>query len=168
MWKIKGVNMEIKSSDGIDIHVLPESAKCFASEDHISPVSLNECPCGYDICCPETCTNYSEADVSDRIKVLIKSAGQPVRIAEIENSLKSFKEVVGGHLESCTVAKGVVIICNEEGRRMGLPYNCEITLPDSDIKVDFCGDIFIAGTAGDCFTALPDWLTPERWNSWQT
>lgn len=56
-----------------------------------------------------------------------------------------------------TLATDCVIICNEEGRLMGLPHCCRIC------GVDFVGTVVIAGVAGEEFTDLPgEWKTWKR------
>ena len=47
-----------------------------------------------------------------------------------------------------TFATDAAIICNEEGRLMGLAHNCTV------LGVDFCGTILVAGVKGDEFSSL--------------
>lgn len=42
-----------------------------------------------------------------------------------------------------------MIICNEEGRLLGLPHNCEVC------GIDFVGTIVFAGVAGEDFADFP-------------
>lgn len=82
------------------------------------------------------------------------------------NSLKNFQMAVGGYIETVSLAEDLVIICNEEGRLKGLPYNCTIC------GVSFVGDIILAGVKGEEFADLPmdykqakelfGWLWPEK------
>lgn len=44
-------------------------------------------------------------------------------IAQIENSLKSLQALVGGYIETVPHGNGLMAICNEEGRIIGLPIN---------------------------------------------
>lgn len=87
--------------------------------------------------------------MADKIKVLSKRPGQPPRSVWMANSLENFQTAVGGYIETFTLAEDLVIICNEEGRLMGLPYNCDIC------GVSFVGDIIIAGVKGEEFADLP-------------
>lgn len=48
-----------------------------------------------------------------------------------------------------TFATDAAIICNEEGRLMGLPYNCNL------LGVSFVGPILIVGVDGEEFAGLP-------------
>lgn len=84
----------------------------------------------------------------------------------MSNSLENFQTAVGGYIETVTLAEDLVIICNEEGRLKGLPYNCTIC------GVSFVGDIILAGVKGEEFADLPvdykrmkelfGWLWPEK------
>lgn len=51
--------LPVVTPDGITIDVLPDSAVCGASEG-VSPLELDECPLGYEECCPEDCFFYDE------------------------------------------------------------------------------------------------------------
>ena len=55
--------MDIKTKDGIDIFVLPESARCLITGEHL--FYIDECPMKNfddfgDICVPEMCREYTE------------------------------------------------------------------------------------------------------------
>lgn len=82
------------------------------------------------------------------MKVIIKEAGKKPRITEIENSLSALQEAVGGYIETVTFAEDCCIICNEEERLQGLPYNLTFC------GVSFVGTILFVGVAGDEFTDL--------------
>ena len=49
-----------------------------------------------------------------------------------------------------TIASDAVIICNEEGRILGLSDNCRVC------GVDFVGTVLIVGTKGDEFCDAPE------------
>jgi len=91
--------------------------------------------------------------MGNRIRVLKKEPGKKARWVEIENELKPLQEAVGGYLESVTLFEDLVILCDEEGRLKGLPYNCEIC------GVTFVGTILICGVEGEEFADLR--LSPE-------
>lgn len=92
-----------------------------------------------------------------RIKVLIKDPGKAPREFDIENTLETLQHIVGGYIETVTLASDLVIICNEEGRLMNLPYNCDVC------GIDFVGTIILAGVAGEEFADLPGDM--ESWKS---
>lgn len=53
-------------------------------------------------------------------------------------SLSNLQRIVGGYIETVTFPDlGVVVICNEEGRLLGLPYCCTIR------GVDFVGCVAV-------------------------
>lgn len=86
----------------------------------------------------------------DDMKVIIKRPFEPVgRIREIPNTLKALQEQVGGFIEVLTVATDMALICNEEGRLMGLPYNCDV------LGISFVGTIMAVGVDGEEFTDVP-------------
>ena len=97
------------------------------------------------------------------ISALIKRPGEPPRHVNVANNLEALQRNVGGYIETVTVASDLVIICNEEGRLMGLPYNCTIC------GVDFVGTILMVGVDGEDFADLPQpWpvmkkLFPQLW-----
>ena len=84
------------------------------------------------------------------MKVIIKEPGQRPRVTEIENSLSELQQAVGGYIETVTLAEDCCIICNEEGRLQGLPYNLTFC------GVSFVGTILFVGVAGDEFADLSE------------
>ena len=91
-----------------------------------------------------------------KISVIVKDPGKKPRHVHIENSLKNLQNTVGGYIETFTFATDGVVICNEEGRLLGLEHNC------SFLGVDFVGTIVIAGMKGDELCDLPG-----TWASWK-
>lgn len=51
-----------------------------------------------------------------------KEPGKGWKVAEIENTLEALQQGVGGKLEAVTLASDACILCNEEGRLLGMPY----------------------------------------------
>jgi hypothetical protein len=84
-----------------------------------------------------------------KIRVIIKEAGKKPKAKFVENTLESFQEIVGGHIETFTLTSDLVIICNEEGKIKGLPYNCSM------FGQMFVGTIVFAGVAGEDFGSVP-------------
>ena len=92
----------------------------------------------------------------EKIFVIVKRPDEPVgQIKEINNTLKSLQELVGGHIEAVPLATDLAIICNEEGRLQGMPNNCDIG------GINFVGPIVAVGIEADDFTDCPvdlvDW-----------
>lgn len=82
------------------------------------------------------------------MKAIIKEPGKKPRITEIENNLAALQEAVGGYIETVTLAKDCCIICNEEGRLQGLPYNLTFG------GISFVGTVLFVGVVGDEFADL--------------
>jgi len=87
--------------------------------------------------------------MSEKIRVLVIEPGKNPEEREIDNTLEALQEIVGGYIECVTMATDLVVICNEEGRLMDLPFNCEIC------DVLFVGTILMAGVKRDEFADLP-------------
>ena len=83
------------------------------------------------------------------MKIIYKAPGKNPELREIHNDLAALQQLVGGYIETVTVAPDACIICNEEGRLMGLPYNCTIC------GVSFVGPVLIVGVEGEDFCDVP-------------
>jgi len=87
------------------------------------------------------------------MKVIYKAPGCAPEPRDIPNTLEELQATVGGYIEAVTISTDAAIICNEEGRLRGMPYNVNF------LGVDFVGPILIVGAAGDEFTDLsPEYM----------
>ena len=84
-----------------------------------------------------------------KIKVIVKRPDSKPYSTYISNRLENLQAIVGGWIEAATVTSDMAIICNEEGRLMGLPHNC------TAYGIDFVGTIIFVGTKEDEFTDIP-------------
>ena len=92
----------------------------------------------------------------NKIKAIIKRADEQVgHVTYISDSLENLQRTVGGFVECVPVAENLFILCNEDGRWMGLPYNCMVN------GIAFVGDIIVVGENGehfgDCPISLAEW-----------
>lgn len=79
--------------------------------------------------------------------------------ATISGDLKSLQDIVGGHIEAIyPYDDPVALVCNEEGKLIGLPLNRKIE--DYDI---IAGTFFICGLGHEDFTSL----SPELLDKYQ-
>lgn len=86
------------------------------------------------------------------MKVLIVEPGQYPHKAEISGDLKSMQEIVGGLMQAVYPWEDrAALVCNDEGKLMGLPLNR--SLEDYDI---IAGTFFICGLGKDDFTSLTE------------
>ena len=81
---------------------------------------------------------------------IIKQPGEPAKRIEIDNTLEAFQRAVGGYIETVTLFEDVTLICNEEGRLMGLPYNMDF------VGIRFVGPVLAVGRTEDDFRGLTD------------
>lgn len=85
---------------------------------------------------------------------LKKEPNKGLTLITMENSLRALQEAVGGKIEAVTIGEDMAIICNEEGRLKGLPYNC------SYANIDFVGNILAVGVSGEEITDVPASAAP--------
>lgn len=83
------------------------------------------------------------------MKAIRKKPGCKPEVIDIDNTLEALQAEVGGYIEAVTIADAV-IICNEEGRILGLPHNCRFC------GIEFVGTILVVGYAGDAFCDVPE------------
>ena len=84
--------------------------------------------------------------------ILKKEPGGVYYAKEIENTLEAMQAEVDGYIETVSFATDCCIVCNEEGRLKGMPYN------DHILGIDFVGPIFFVGTKGEEFCDVPTGL----------
>lgn len=90
------------------------------------------------------------------MKVFFKEPGKAIRQMQIPNELHVLQKVIGGYIESVTLCTDLVVLCDEDGRLKGLPYNCEFC------GIQFCGPIVFVGVDGDEFCDVPWTGTAEE------
>lgn len=83
------------------------------------------------------------------MRIIYKDPDKAPEVREVDNTLKALQDCVGGYIETVPLTRDVVIICNEEGRLLGLP-------PNPVMGGDFIGPVLLVGVKGDEFTDLTD------------
>lgn len=78
------------------------------------------------------------------MRIIVCETGKKPTVAALEHSLENMQKFVGGLLECVSLAPGIDLWCNEEGRVHGFPPN-RIVKADFG-HVDICGDFFIAAS----------------------
>lgn len=93
--------------------------------------------------------------MAEKIHVMVKEPGEKWQRREVDNNLRTFQGMVGGHIEAVTVTPDrLVLIVNEEGKLQELPEN---VLFRNDWLV---GTVVAVGVAGEDFASCPlatDW-----------
>lgn len=96
------------------------------------------------------------------MKVVLLKQGGSAEITEIEDSLESYQSVVGGYIETLYFSTDpVVLICNEEGKVYGLPYNRAIKNDHGEIVDIIAGEAFICGLSEESFDSLSNELAEK-------
>ena len=93
------------------------------------------------------------------MKVLVVEPGKNPIVSEINGSLKSMQAVVGGYIQAYYPWwKEVAIICNDEGKINGLPFNRPIFGERGELLDIIAGTFFICGAPvdGESFTDIPE------------
>jgi hypothetical protein len=85
-----------------------------------------------------------------KIRVLIKRPGEKGRWQEIENDLATLQQIVGGYVEEVRIFTDLSILCNEEGKLRGLPYNLNV------LGLDLVGTVVFVGVNKRGFTDCPE------------
>ena len=89
-----------------------------------------------------------------KILAVIKKPGEEPYVDHIENELHTLQELVGGYIETVTLATDLVLIVNEEGVIKNLPYNAHVA------GYPFYGTIVAVGTKGEEFASLRSFSVP--------
>lgn len=82
------------------------------------------------------------------IKGLLVPVRGEIRRVEVKNELKALQETVGGHIQTLKLAEGVVLICNEEWKRLNLEPNTHFYTIN--------GDFLLVGENGEEFGDLTE------------
>ena len=84
------------------------------------------------------------------LKVIVVNNGKPeyryIKYKDDDELLYELQNILGGYIEQVTVSRSFIILCNEDGRIKGLPYNCSIC------GVDFVGPIIVCSSNGEDWT----------------
>lgn len=97
-----------------------------------------------------------EVEMSDKITVLVVEPMKPCQVREI-SGLDEMQAIVGGHIQAVYPFRDeVALVCNEEGKNLGLPLNRPLT-DNHGLPYDMiCGTFFLAGLGAEDFVSLTD------------
>lgn len=89
------------------------------------------------------------------MKVLMVEPGKAPYETEIEGGLESLQKAVGGSIQAVyPYDDPVALICNEEGKLMGLPLNRSLTDDNGEIYDIIAGNFILTGLTEDNFGDL--------------
>jgi len=83
------------------------------------------------------------------MKIIIKKVNIDYELVEIDGSLKSMQEIVGGYIEIVRLWNDFLLVCNEEGMLLNLKRH----VIGSDV---YCGDVLICKSCGSEMVGLSD------------
>ena len=93
------------------------------------------------------------------MKVLVIAPGKEPVVKEIGNTLKDMQRMVSGYIQAYYPwMDEVAIICNDEGKIMGFPFNRPIFGEHGELVDIIAGTFFLCGAPMDSgkFTDLPE------------
>lgn len=85
------------------------------------------------------------------MKVLVVEPRRNPYVLEIDGSLTSMQKLVGGMIQAIyPFEEPVALVCNEEGKLLGLPPNRFLCHPDTGLPYDYiCGTFFLCSAPPD-------------------
>lgn len=87
--------------------------------------------------------------MEDKIKVYYKSVGMPAQYIEMNNTLASQRELIGGYMEVVPIlGTPFVCVCDEEGRLKELAPNIMVN------GQPIVGNVFVARTEKEEFSSI--------------
>ena len=91
--------------------------------------------------------------------VLAVLPGKAPERMELNGSLESMQEFVGGTIQAVYPFPDLVaIVCNDEGKLMGLEHNRALRDEAGNVYDVLCGPFFICGLGEEDFASLPEEL----------
>ena len=92
------------------------------------------------------------------MKILLIAPGTKPRMVNIEHTLAAMQELVGGTIQAIyPFADKVALVCNDEGKLLGLPLNRAIRDPATGQILDvIAGSFFICGLGKEDFASLTE------------
>ena len=90
------------------------------------------------------------------MRILVVEPQKPCRVQEIEN-LTDMQQLVGGDIEAVyPFQEPVAVVCNADGKALGLPMNRPL-LDEAQLPYDIiCGTFFLAGLGKEDFISLTE------------
>ena len=96
------------------------------------------------------------------MNVLMVEPGKAPYETQIGSDLQSMQALVGGYIQAVyPFEQPVALVCNEYGKRDGLPFNRALRDSDGDVYDIIAGNFFIAGLGKSEFTDLPHELAEQ-------
>lgn len=105
----------------------------------------------------------------ETMRVLVVEPRKPPCVKEIPSGLEGMTEIVGGPISATYPFRDpVALICNDEGRNMGLELNRALYDSQGKVYDVIPGTFVIAGLGDDDFTSLPEDMIQKYSRRFQT
>ena len=88
--------------------------------------------------------------------VVKKEVNKDFEIIEIEDDLRSYQEIIGGYIETIPFKENILMIVNEDGLSLNLPYNFSIKRDDHMVHPIVGNAVFVGFNGGSEFDSLSD------------
>ena len=99
---------------------------------------------------------------TEKMTVIAVEPGKKPYVQEIQSGLESLQREVGGDIQAISpYTDAVSIICAEEGKLMGMPFNRALRDGDGHIYDALVGKFLIVGLGEENFTSIPEKLIPK-------
>lgn len=84
------------------------------------------------------------------MQILVVEPGKVPVIAEISGTLKEMQEIVGGTIQAIyPFPEDVTLVCNDEGKLLGMPPNHALRDERGNPYDIICGTFFLCGVSPD-------------------
>lgn len=91
------------------------------------------------------------------MRILVIRPGEKPKVQEIDGSLESMQEVVGGTIQALyPFADLVALVANDDGKLLGLSANRALRDEDGNVYDIVCGTFFVCGLSEEDFASLTD------------
>lgn len=91
------------------------------------------------------------------MKVVLAEPGKKAVVTEIGEDLRSMQRTVGGLIQAMYPwPDSAALVCNDEGKLMGLPFNRALRDEDGQIYDTVAGTFFVCGLTEENFCGLTE------------
>ena len=100
------------------------------------------------------------------MQILVVEPGKAPVITEIDGSLKEMQKIVGGTIQAVyPFLEDVALVCNDEGKMLGLPLNRGLRDEHGNLYDIISGTFFLCGAPMDSENFVS--LSPEQMERFQ-
>jgi len=91
----------------------------------------------------------------ETIRIIVVEPQMAPVVKEVPATLESYQSIVGGYIECAYPFKDAVcVVCNEEGKNLGLEPNRALKTPRGRVYDVIAGTFFVVGTGEEDFISL--------------